>query len=61
MKQKRWYEVPRREGAKVERGQHLTRPLIERVREAARAKAVDAIKQRPARKTRWFEHSRRTK
>lgn len=59
MKQKRWYQVPRRDGAKVQRGQHLTRPLIERVREATRAKAADVLKQRAAAKTKWFEHPRR--
>lgn len=59
MKQKRWYEVARREGAKVQRAQHLTRPLLERIREFARANAAEASA-RSAGKKKWFEHPRRS-
>lgn len=59
MKQKRWYTGPRREGAKAQRGQHLVRPLIERIREFARANAASASA-RSAGKKQWFEHPRRS-
>lgn len=60
MKQKRWFEVPRREGAKVQRGQHLSRPLVERIREFARANAATASARSEGKKKKWFEHPRRS-
>lgn len=58
MSKKTWAEVPRRNGAHLQRAQHVTGSVFERIQKAARAKVVPKRARAGAAK-KWFEHARR--